>query len=211
MRSYKGQGATEYLVLLAVVLIVALVSVALIGFFPGMASDAQRTQSETYWRSASPIAITEMAAKTQIDNIATYPYFRLGNNGAYPIRITALIGGDGNRTTTVVATGCGANYPPDANISDLYHLAPGEEKYFGVGWMYNLACHRQIHTFVGATSSGHQLGGATSGCQNSTSSPGILQFNSVGFEYIQYMDNNQQITKRQIGAKPIIVKCMPPA
>jgi len=35
MRSYIGQGATEYLVLLAVVLIVALVSVALLGFFPG--------------------------------------------------------------------------------------------------------------------------------------------------------------------------------
>ena len=44
----KAQGATEYLVLLAVVLIVALVSVALLGFFPGMASDAKLTQSETY-------------------------------------------------------------------------------------------------------------------------------------------------------------------
>jgi len=43
-----GQGATEYLVLLAVVLIVALVSVALLGFFPGMASDAQITQSQIY-------------------------------------------------------------------------------------------------------------------------------------------------------------------
>jgi hypothetical protein len=41
----KAQGAAEYLVLLAVVLIVALVSVALLGFFPGMASDAQTAQS----------------------------------------------------------------------------------------------------------------------------------------------------------------------
>ena len=39
----KAQGATEYLVLLAVVLIVALVSVALLGFFPGMAGDIQTT------------------------------------------------------------------------------------------------------------------------------------------------------------------------
>ena len=46
-RHLAGQGATEYLVLLAVVLIVALVSVALLGFFPGMASDAQATQSKT--------------------------------------------------------------------------------------------------------------------------------------------------------------------
>jgi hypothetical protein len=50
-----GQGATEYLVLPAVVLIVALVSVALLGFFPGMASDAQITQSQAYWQSAQPI------------------------------------------------------------------------------------------------------------------------------------------------------------
>jgi len=48
MRLFRAQGATEYLVLLAVVLIVALVSVALLGFFPGMASDAQITQSQIY-------------------------------------------------------------------------------------------------------------------------------------------------------------------
>ena len=58
----QGQGAIEYLVLLAVVLIVALVSVALLGFFPGMASDAQIMQSQTYWQAASPIAIVEVVA-----------------------------------------------------------------------------------------------------------------------------------------------------
>jgi len=54
-----GQGATEYLVLLAVVPVVALVSVALLGFFPGMASDARITQSQSYWREARPFAIIE--------------------------------------------------------------------------------------------------------------------------------------------------------
>ena len=55
----RGQGATEYLVLLAVVLIVALVSVALLGFFPGMAMDSRLAQSKMYWSSASPVAIVE--------------------------------------------------------------------------------------------------------------------------------------------------------
>ena len=56
----KGQGATEYLVLLAVVLIIALVSIALLGFFPGLATDAKLTQSTSYWRSeARPFAILE--------------------------------------------------------------------------------------------------------------------------------------------------------
>ncbi len=58
-RTQSGQGATEYLVLLAVVLIVALVSVALLGFFPGMASDARITQSNAYWKAVKPFSITE--------------------------------------------------------------------------------------------------------------------------------------------------------
>ncbi|MEM4633662.1 MAG: hypothetical protein QW275_00740 [Candidatus Anstonellaceae archaeon] len=48
-----GQGATEYLVLLAV----ALAGIALLGFFPGTASDAQISESQVYWHGASPIAI----------------------------------------------------------------------------------------------------------------------------------------------------------
>ncbi|MCX6772248.1 MAG: hypothetical protein NTV88_00555 [Candidatus Micrarchaeota archaeon] len=61
MVQMRGQGATEYLVLLAVVLIIALVSIALLGFFPGLASDAKITQSQSYWKGASPFAITEYA------------------------------------------------------------------------------------------------------------------------------------------------------
>jgi hypothetical protein len=56
----RGQGATEYLVLLAVVLIVATVTIALLGFFPGTAGDAKITESKTYWSGvASPISIKD--------------------------------------------------------------------------------------------------------------------------------------------------------
>jgi len=55
----KGQGATEYLVLLAVVLMIALVSIALLGFFPGLAGDAKATQSASYWKSARPFGILD--------------------------------------------------------------------------------------------------------------------------------------------------------
>lgn len=61
-KSLRGQGATEYLVLLAVVLIIALVSIALLGFFPGLASDAKITQSNSYWQGdARPFQIKEHA------------------------------------------------------------------------------------------------------------------------------------------------------
>ena len=44
----KGQGATEYLVLLAVVLIVAMVAIALLGFFPGLSYDAKKSEADSY-------------------------------------------------------------------------------------------------------------------------------------------------------------------
>lgn len=48
------------MVLLAAVLIIALVSLALLGFFPGMAGDAKISQSAAYWRSeAKPFSILE--------------------------------------------------------------------------------------------------------------------------------------------------------
>ena len=127
----KGQGATEYLVLLAVVLIIALVAVALLSFYPGMASDAQATESQIYWKSASPIAITEWAAMA---GAATYsvPYLRIRNTGAYPIRITMMLGGSGYSISQYYYNS-GSAY---ANMSDVYYMAPGEEKYFGYSAYY---------------------------------------------------------------------------
>ncbi len=56
--SKKGQGATEYLVILAVVLIVALVVIALLGFFPGVGGAARESQSASFWAGAQPFSIT---------------------------------------------------------------------------------------------------------------------------------------------------------
>jgi len=205
----RAQGATEYLVLLAVVLIVALVSVALLGFFPGMASDAQMTQSQTYWQSAQPIAITEWAAKALATDGGTRPYLRVRNNGAYPIRITGIVGADSAKTDKMWGSGCGIASPTAYSTSDYFYLAPGEEKYFGwMGGGYGLSCDRQIIFSNTIASSYIYVGGATAVCANSTISPGMVVFPSFGFEYIEYLDNGQQITKRQIG-KPVIIKCLP--
>jgi len=201
----QGQGATEYLVLLAVVLIVALVSVALLGFFPGMASDAQITQSQMYWKSATPIAIVESAARAREINGVTYPYLLFRNTGTFPIRITGIISGDGGKATQIY-NNCEASGA--VNMSDYFYLAPGEEKYIAYGGGYGLPCSRYVYSYVGGTSSSYYVRGASSACQNSTTSPGTLSYKTFGFEYIMYIDN-QQITKRQIG-KDWIVKCLPP-
>jgi hypothetical protein len=119
MAKMRAQGATEYLVLLAVVLVVALVSVALLGFFPGMASDAQVTQSQMYWQSAAPIAISESSA--YFESNTAVPYMRLRNIGSYPIRMTKVVIGNGSFSQFWGDLGC-------TNFTDYYYMAPGEEK-----------------------------------------------------------------------------------
>ena len=194
----KGQGATEYLVLLAVVLIVALVSVALLGFFPGMASDAQITQSQMYWRSASPIAIVETDAATD-DARYALPYIRVRNVGAYPILITKVLG-NGQGVSQVGASG------GPANISDLFYMAPGEEKYFAWANLGGGLMNRYVFFFkASGTSSGVNLYNAASVCNYNSSQAGTLQMNNFGFEYIEYIEG-QQITKQEIG-KPLMIKC----
>jgi hypothetical protein len=206
MELVRAQGATEYLVLLAVVLIVALVSVALLGFFPGMASDAQITQSQAYWQSSQPISIVESGARVLKSNEVNYLYFRFKNSGAYPLRITGIVGADGGKITQFTADNC-VPVTGYVNISDYFYFAPGEERHLAASLLFGTACDWQMTASTGA-SSGRQVGGASSICQNSTASPGTLDYKTLGFEYIEYIDG-QQITKRQIG-KDFIVKCMTP-
>lgn len=201
-----GQGATEYLVLLAVVLIVALVSAALLGFFPGMASDAQETQSRTYWSSASPIAIVEWGAKYGQDSgyiDFTAPYFRLRNTGAYPITITKVIGNNGS------ASYVGPTWWGSAPMRDVYALAPGEEASIGPSpyWLPDPGSGNRRVLLFGSTNYTHiifltQI--ADSYCSR-TSPHGYFVVKSFGFEYEERIEG-QTITKRQMG-KPLMIKC----
>jgi hypothetical protein len=206
-----GQGATEYLVLLAVVLIVALVSVALLGFFPGMASDAQAAQSKTYWQSASPIAIVETGALWYPDCSGrnyTHIYLRVRNTGVYTITITKML--VGNNSIASVATG---GWGPSAAMSA--RLASGEETFFAYYYIFpgipDLGSgNRSFVMFAQSGSSGNAYtfpyGSAASLCE--LNSPyGSLVANDFGFEYVQNVEG-QTVTKREIG-KPLVIKCSP--
>lgn len=204
---FRAQGATEYLVLLAVVLIIALVGIALLGFFPGTAGDAQIVQSEAYWRSTSPVAISEWAARCfgTYDG-STRVYMRLKNNGQYPLRITALLDKSGNAMRSYWGNpNCSTPYGA-YSLSGAFYLAPGEEK--NLGWSdFGFSCNRDIALTTGSTG-GITLGQMVSLCQNSTSAPGTLAAGSLGFEYVEYIEG-QEITKRQIG-EGMAIRCLSP-
>jgi len=64
MQYKRGQGATEYLVILGAVLLVALVIVSLLGWFPSLGGATKEQQSKSYWSGASPFAITTYKVST---------------------------------------------------------------------------------------------------------------------------------------------------
>jgi len=212
MQPFRAQGATEYLVLLAVVLIVALVSVALLGFFPGMASDAKLTQSKTYWSSASPISIQEAGARFADSGSGnfTVTYFRIRNNGNYQISLTKILAG--NTSISNVWTG---GWSPAAALSGRVQLAPGEEFPIGAHGSYFPGIadpgsgNRTFFTFSGSDATIYNsnfMNIASSLC--SRSAPyGYLSVNNFGFEYTETIEG-QTITKRQVGSAPLIVQCM---
>jgi hypothetical protein len=194
-----GQGATEYLVLLAIVLVVALVSVALLGFFPGMASDSREAQSKAYWQSAQPVAVVEAAAKYQSSD--THLYLHVENIGAYPVRVTKVLGNGQNISLYYSGSG-------NLNISDYYYLAPGEKAWFGNWNVFSgLGGVKGLVVRGSGNSATYYLYGASSLCTaTGTPSNGVMVMKDFGFEYIEYIDN-QPIIKREVG-KPLVLKCI---
>ena len=84
--NFKGQGTTEYLIILAVVIVVALVVVGVMGWFPGLGTGITQSQSQAYWKSASPIAINDW----KITSTATDAEFSLQNLTTDKISVTEI-------------------------------------------------------------------------------------------------------------------------
>jgi uncharacterized protein (UPF0333 family) len=59
MFSRKGQGTTEYLIILAIVIVIALVVVGVLGGFGSQSTAISAAQSKTYWGAANPLAVTD--------------------------------------------------------------------------------------------------------------------------------------------------------
>ncbi len=55
----KAQGSTEYLVILAVVLVVALIVVSLLVHFLGLGRSASASQTKAFWKEQSPLQLLD--------------------------------------------------------------------------------------------------------------------------------------------------------
>jgi uncharacterized protein (UPF0333 family) len=61
----RGQGSTEYLVVLVVVLVVAVIAIALLGGFTPFSVSTSIEQSQAYWHAATPFSIQEVQISSQ--------------------------------------------------------------------------------------------------------------------------------------------------
>jgi len=112
----KGQVSTEYLVILAIVLVVALVVVYLVGGFAGMGVGTMETQSQQAWGSAAPFAITSwkqtgttLSLEMQNNDVDTLILTGISMDGASVFaNSTTFTSGQKQVVTATVATACGA-------------------------------------------------------------------------------------------------------
>jgi len=94
----RGQGATEYLVILGAVLLVALVIVSLLGAFPSMGGSNKEQQSKSYWAGTSPFAVSTVKLT------GTAIVMRVRNNGVEKLQLTEIDFGDqANGTISISA------------------------------------------------------------------------------------------------------------
>lgn len=131
VNSKKGQVSTEYLVILAVVLVIALVVVYLVGGFSGLGTSSLETQSKNYWAGASPFAIKTVSVSGTTMNL------EFQNNDLEQLTITdvsvagssvfstntSFTSGENKVVTATLGTSCGASGVPYTynNITITYN------------------------------------------------------------------------------------------
>ncbi|MCX6769347.1 MAG: hypothetical protein NT051_01560 [Candidatus Micrarchaeota archaeon] len=194
----RAQGATEYLVLLAVVLVIALVSISLLGFFPGISQDARMTQSKAYWQSATPFAVLEAVAYSDecLPNASRLAMV-VRNNEIQMQSITGIIN-DGHPARNITIPGYGTvllslslaggeQSPGNQNPCDPGGFAvtpPAQQDAIAVPvWM---------------------MGGSRMCNHDGTGQVEIKQF---GVEYTAMAGEEGGIQKTFVGSSPLIIQC----
>ncbi len=86
INSQKGQVSTEYLIILAVVLVIALVVVLLVNQSTGLGQGSLETQSKAYWAGAAPFSISSQKAT------GTSLQLSMTNQGLDKLTVTSISG-----------------------------------------------------------------------------------------------------------------------
>jgi hypothetical protein len=142
---FRGQGTTEYLIILAVVIVIALVVVGVMGWFPGLSTGITESQSKAYWLGASPLAVTDW----QITSTATDATFSMRNMTTDVIQVTEITV-DG---TAIIATDVNIAAGSTTNVTGT----TGKACASGSAYQYNMAIsYDVINGISGKTQTGQK-------------------------------------------------------
>jgi len=112
----KGQVSTEYLVILAVVLVVALIVVALVGGMSPVSTGVSESQSKNYWLSVAPVSISSWkysgtALDLTLQNMGgqkvTVSSISIGGSSVFSTN-TSLAVGETKTVTATMGSSCGS-------------------------------------------------------------------------------------------------------
>jgi len=198
----KGQGATEYLVLLAVVLVIALVALALLGDVFGRSGDVKITSSQAYWSSVAPLSIIGASAYRSPSSTVHYPFIKIRNTGTDSIRLKGII---------VQGTVLNTYYSPTSghyqSMGQNIFIGAGQEICFGGS---GTGCPYQIGFLPLAASGSSQstffdeITALSSICDSTGT--GTMAVDELGFDY-DVMVGGSSIPKRFIGSSALIAPC----
>ncbi len=97
----KGQGATEYLIILAVVVIIALIVIGVLGGLPGIGRSSSADASEAYW-ATTEVGVSDWYISTGDDQLV----YTLKNNQDTSLTILDItIDGTANSTDISLSPG----------------------------------------------------------------------------------------------------------
>ncbi len=140
----RAQAATEYLIILAVVVIIALIVVGVLGAFPAISGTVTRQQSEAYWQNAE---------------IGVMPNYRLSgstaeltvkNNKGFSIRLTGIkFDNQGQVAGSAVLLSPGSSV--DVMVQDIPLCTMSQQFSHTVSIMYEDQVTGRQFTFTGAT------------------------------------------------------------
>lgn len=144
----KAQGATEYLIILAVVIIVALIVVGAMGGIPGIGTGARQRASAAYWQ-ASDIAIPAYAVSAAADTLNMTVKNNLRNS------LSSLTVSVGGTSLTCDETSLASGQTTDCD-SSMTCASAGDSYSYDVSIVYTDDETGASYTFTGE---GHKLEG----------------------------------------------------
>ena len=139
----RGQAATEYLIILAVVVIIALIVVGVLGAFPALSSGVTKQQSEAYWLNA------EVGLQANYRVSGTTAELTVKNNKGFTVKINEIqfdaVGAIGS--PVLLSPGSTA----DVIVTGIPTCTTGQEFSYTVAIDYEDSASGRLFTFTGTT------------------------------------------------------------